>query len=102
MVHRNVSQFSSPILCRYRECWCRTSTAGQPEGVSKFVDQSFDATYNYTLEKGDLEHVRFGRIDYLDVTAITTKWAVWSCVSACLVAAPCRSTISSVHPCLLY
>ncbi|KIJ69817.1 hypothetical protein HYDPIDRAFT_104448 [Hydnomerulius pinastri MD-312] len=55
-----------------------TVTAGQPEGVSKFVDNTFDAAYNYTLEKGDLEHVRFGRIDYLDVTAITTKWAVWS------------------------
>lgn len=55
-----------------------TSTAGQPEGISKFVDESFDAAYNYTLEKGDLQHVRFGRIDYLDVTAITTKWIVWS------------------------
>ncbi|KAN0097133.1 hypothetical protein V8E55_001579 [Tylopilus felleus] len=55
-----------------------TSTAGQPEGISKFVDESFDAAYNYTLEKGDLDHVRFGRIDYLDVTAITTKWVVWS------------------------
>ncbi|KAF8841567.1 hypothetical protein BDN67DRAFT_966987 [Paxillus ammoniavirescens] len=55
-----------------------TVTAGQPEGVSKFVDTTFDAAYNYTMEKGDLEHVRFGRIDYLDVTAITTRWAVWS------------------------
>lgn len=63
----------------------RTSTAGQPEGVSKFVDESFDAAYNYTLEKGDLKHVRFGRIDYLDVTVITTKWAVWSYVPAYLL-----------------
>lgn len=55
-----------------------TVTAGQPEGVSKFVDQVFDATYNYTLEKGELPHVRFGRIDYLNVTSITTKWSVWS------------------------
>ncbi|KAH7926805.1 hypothetical protein BV22DRAFT_1032552 [Leucogyrophana mollusca] len=55
-----------------------TVTAGQPEGVSKFVDNVFDATYNYTLAKGDLPHVRFGRIDYLNVTSITTKWAVWS------------------------
>ncbi|KAH7912949.1 hypothetical protein BJ138DRAFT_1082587 [Hygrophoropsis aurantiaca] len=55
-----------------------TVTAGQPEGVSKFVDNIFDATYNYTLAKGDLSHVRFGRIDYLNVTSITTKWAVWS------------------------
>lgn len=55
-----------------------TVTAGQPEGVSKFVDSVFDATYNYTLEQGELPHVRFGRIDYLNVTSITTKWAVWS------------------------
>lgn len=55
-----------------------TVTAGQPEGVSKFVDNVFDATYNYTLEKGELPHVRFGRIDYLNVTTITTKWSVWS------------------------
>lgn len=55
-----------------------TTTAGQPEGVSKFVDNVFDATYNYTLEKGDIPHVRFGRIDYINVTSITTKWAVWS------------------------
>jgi hypothetical protein len=55
-----------------------TVTAGQTDGISKFVDSSFDAAYSYTLEKGGLEHVRFGRIDYLDVTSITTKWAVWS------------------------
>ncbi|OJA15338.1 hypothetical protein AZE42_03333 [Rhizopogon vesiculosus] len=55
-----------------------TTTAGQPEGVSKFVDGVFDATYNYTLDKADLPHVRFGRVDYLNVTSITTKWVVWS------------------------
>ncbi|KIO12382.1 hypothetical protein M404DRAFT_123436 [Pisolithus tinctorius Marx 270] len=55
-----------------------TVTAGQPEGISKYVDTVFDDAYNHTLEKGDLPHVRFGRIDYLDVTSITTKWAVWS------------------------
>ncbi|KAI6127383.1 hypothetical protein EDD16DRAFT_283431 [Pisolithus croceorrhizus] len=55
-----------------------TVTAGQPDGISKYVDTVFDQTYNYTLDKGDLPHVRFGRIDYIDVTSITTKWAVWS------------------------
>jgi hypothetical protein len=30
------------------------------------------------MEKGDIPHVRFGRIDYINVTSITTKWAVWS------------------------
>ncbi|KAG6330882.1 hypothetical protein ID866_8207 [Astraeus odoratus] len=55
-----------------------TVTAGQPEGISKFVDDVFDQTYEHALEKGDLPHVRFGRIDYLNVTTITTKWAVWT------------------------
>ncbi|KAF9236201.1 hypothetical protein BU15DRAFT_77174 [Melanogaster broomeanus] len=55
-----------------------TVTGGQTDGISNFVDNSFDAAYNHTLENGGLEHVRFGRIDYLDVTSITTKWAVWS------------------------
>ena len=81
MVHDSVSQ--SPYLSRVNTetIFCRTSTAGQSEGVSKFVDEAFDAAYDYTLEKGDLKHVRFGRIDYLDVTVITTKWAVWTYVS---------------------
>lgn len=58
------------------------------------MDESFDAAYNYTLEKGDLEHVRFGRIDYLDVTAITTKWVVWSYVSV-----SCSSSLFRIaHP----
>ncbi|EGO02129.1 hypothetical protein SERLA73DRAFT_177903 [Serpula lacrymans var. lacrymans S7.3] len=55
-----------------------TVTTGQPDGVSMFVDKVFDATYNLTQGLGDLPHVRFGRIDYLNVTSITTKWAVWS------------------------
>ncbi|EIW76280.1 hypothetical protein CONPUDRAFT_111124 [Coniophora puteana RWD-64-598 SS2] len=55
-----------------------TVTAGSPEGVSKFVDDVFDKTYNLTLDTGDLPHVRFGRIDYINVTAITTKWNMWS------------------------
>ncbi|KAG1855187.1 hypothetical protein DFJ58DRAFT_745544 [Suillus subalutaceus] len=54
-----------------------TVATGHP-GVSKFIDHVFDATYNYTLEKGELPHVRFGRIDYSNVTSITTKRAVWS------------------------
>ncbi|KAL4076369.1 hypothetical protein V8B97DRAFT_15512 [Scleroderma yunnanense] len=55
-----------------------TVTSGQPDSLSKYIDDVFDQTYNYTLEQGGLPHVRFGRIDYLDVTAITTKWAVWT------------------------
>lgn len=101
MVHHSVSQFPHPIYAHVENIVCRTTTAGQPEGISKFVDESFDAAYNYTLEKGDLEHVRFGRIDYLDVTVITTKWALWSYVSASH-----RSSVSLnrflAHPHLLY
>lgn len=54
-----------------------TVTSGQPDSVSKYIDDVFDQTFNHTLEQGGLPHVRFGRIDYMDVTAITTKWAVW-------------------------
>lgn len=57
-----------------------TVTSGQPDSVSKYIDDVFDQTFNHTLEQGDLPHVRFGRIDYMDVTAITTKWAVWKYV----------------------
>lgn len=30
-----------------------------------------------TKKAGDLKHVRFGRIDYMNVTAITTRWMIW-------------------------
>ncbi|KAI0353134.1 hypothetical protein OH77DRAFT_1459171 [Trametes cingulata] len=53
-------------------------TAGQNNAISKFVDQSFDEAYNRTVIAGDLPNVRWGRIDYLNVTYLTTKWAVWS------------------------
>lgn len=55
-----------------------TVTSGQPDSLSKYIDDVFDQTFNYTVEQGGLPHVRFGRIDYLDVTALTTKWAVWT------------------------
>ncbi|KAG9039502.1 hypothetical protein FRB95_009082 [Tulasnella sp. JGI-2019a] len=47
--------------------------------LAKLTDEKFDATYNLTrvsLEKA-LPHVKFGRINYLDVTYLTTKWSVW-------------------------
>lgn len=55
-------------------------TASKQEGISKFLDNVFDAAYNETQVAGDLPNVRWGRIDYLNVTAITTKWAIWQCV----------------------
>lgn len=56
-------------------------TAGQNNAISKFVDQSFDEAYNQTVTAGDLPHVRWGRVDYINVTYLTTKWAIWSYVS---------------------
>ncbi|KAI0776166.1 hypothetical protein BD413DRAFT_708756 [Trametes elegans] len=54
-------------------------TAGSNNAaVSKFVDESFDQAYNETLIAGDLPHVRWGRIDYISVTYLTTKWAIWT------------------------
>jgi hypothetical protein len=44
----------------------------------------FDAAFNVTVVNGDLKHVRWGRIDYMNVTRLTTKWAVWQCVSVLL------------------
>jgi len=55
-----------------------TVTSAGQEGVSKYVDQVFDSAYNLTQAAGDLTNVRWGRIDYMNVTSITTKWAVWS------------------------
>lgn len=55
-----------------------TATSSGQEGVSKYVDQIFDSAYNLTQVAGDLKNIRWGRIDYLNVTAITTKWAIWS------------------------
>ncbi|KAG6832353.1 hypothetical protein H0H87_001817 [Tephrocybe sp. NHM501043] len=52
-------------------------TTGRQDGVSLFVDQVFDEAYNQTLIEGDLPNVRWGRIDYLNVTTITTKWSIW-------------------------
>lgn len=48
--------------------------------MSKFVDNMFDSAYNITQVEGDLPHVKWGRIDYFNVTYLTTKWNVWQCV----------------------
>lgn len=55
-------------------------TASNKDGLSKYLDEVFDTAYNETQIAGDLPHVRWGRIDYLNVTAITTKWVVWQYV----------------------
>ncbi|KAJ7462073.1 hypothetical protein FB451DRAFT_1267705 [Mycena latifolia] len=55
-----------------------SASSSRQEGISKFVDSVFDDTYNETLIANDLPHVRFGRIDYLNVTYVTTKWNLWN------------------------
>jgi len=52
-------------------------TSARADGVSKFLDGVFDTAFNESLIAGDLPHVKWGRIDYLNVTAITTKWVIW-------------------------
>lgn len=55
-----------------------TVSTAQGSGISLYADKQFDEAYNTTLSENDLPHVRWGRIDYLNVTYITTKWAVWN------------------------
>ncbi|KIJ56495.1 hypothetical protein M422DRAFT_62484 [Sphaerobolus stellatus SS14] len=52
-------------------------TASQLTGMSAYVDAQFNEAYNTSLIEGDLPNVRWGRIDYLNVTRLTTKWVVW-------------------------
>ncbi|KAI5893578.1 uncharacterized protein SCHCODRAFT_02622185 [Schizophyllum commune H4-8] len=64
----------------HERVWCIviSTTAAKHDAVSKFVDEQFDIAYNDTLIAEDLPHVQWGRIDYLNVTYLTTKWNVWS------------------------
>ncbi|KAH9049687.1 hypothetical protein EDB84DRAFT_1452618 [Lactarius hengduanensis] len=55
-----------------------TASSAQGSGISLFADKQFDEAYNTTLIENDLPHVRWGRVDYMNVTYITTKWAVWN------------------------
>ena len=58
----------------------------QQGGISRLVDEQFDAAYNESVIAGDLPDVRWGRIDYMNVTYITTKWNIWQCAPPLL---PC-------------
>lgn len=54
-----------------------TAQSTARSGMSKSLDESFDSAYNTSIIEGDLPDVRWGRIDYLNVTYLTTKWNVW-------------------------
>ncbi|KAJ7368912.1 hypothetical protein DFH08DRAFT_763005 [Mycena albidolilacea] len=58
-----------------------SATTSRQEGISKFIDNAFDDAFNETVIAGDLPHVRFARIDYLNVTYVTTKWSLWTAPS---------------------
>ncbi len=74
-----------PICTRGYWLTCRhvlsTAATTHGSGVSLFADKQFDEAYNTSLVENDLPHVRWGRIDYINVTYITSKWAVWKCVA---------------------
>ena len=63
----NVSDYDSPS----------TIQADQPRGLSQMFDEKFDEAYDVSAKENDLPHVKWGRIDYVNVTALTTKWGVW-------------------------
>lgn len=54
-----------------------TIQADQPRGLSQMFDEKFDEAYDISTKEDDLPHVKWGRIDYVNVTALTTKWVVW-------------------------
>lgn len=49
--------------------------------MSHLLDQAFDEAHNQTVIAKDLKHVQWGRIDYMNVTYLTTKWGLWQYVS---------------------
>ena len=57
-----------------------TAQAGQQSGISKVLDEKFDEAYNITKNENDIPDVKWGRIDYFDVTYLTTKWNIWQWV----------------------
>lgn len=69
-----------------------SSGGPQSSQVSKWVDEQFDEAYNISQIAGDLPHVRWGRINYADVTYLTTRWGIWKYVLVFL-----RCWFLSVH-----
>lgn len=71
------------------------SSIGNQDPVSTYFDKTFDGAHNLTIQAGDLKHVRWARVDYLEVTEITTRWAIWKSV-------PCSSLSSSSQKCVAH
>ncbi|KAF5371279.1 hypothetical protein D9758_004166 [Tetrapyrgos nigripes] len=58
-----------------------SGSPGHQGGVSQLIDQYFDEAYNETVIADDIPGLRWGRIDYMNVTYLTTKWAIWQAPS---------------------
>lgn len=78
MVYRPVRLTTS---CAQLADGAQRSGGPQSNAISQYVDKQFDECYNITQIEGDLPHVRFARINYMEVTYITTKWAAWKYAS---------------------
>ena len=57
-------------------------TSAKQDGISKYLDEVFDKAFDDSQVAGDLPHVKWGRVDYMNVTYITTKWGIWQCVQS--------------------
>lgn len=86
-------------LLTYQSSFLSTvsSNQGSGSGISLYADKEFDEAYNTTLIENDLPHIRWGRIDYMNVTYITTKWVVWKCVIIPRILS--NADYREVHPC---
>lgn len=88
MGHHVVSSYRLQDTCAQAVSVCMlswssayvSSSIGMQDPVSSFFDKTFDGAHNLTVQAGDLKNVRWARIDYLEVTDITTRWGIWKSV----------------------
>ncbi|KAG8824425.1 hypothetical protein FRC17_009094 [Serendipita sp. 399] len=60
------------------ETWFLVVTLGTSrDPASKSVDQAYDNAFNKTIHQKDLPNIKWGRIDYMTVTKLTTEWMIW-------------------------
>ncbi|KAG8960389.1 hypothetical protein FRC03_006586 [Tulasnella sp. 419] len=62
-----------------RRVWFIEISMPNRDPLTKFVDSRFEATFNISRSAPEkaLPYVKWARINYLDVTKITTKWWIW-------------------------
>ncbi|KAG8759235.1 hypothetical protein FRC14_006398 [Serendipita sp. 396] len=60
------------------ETWFLVVTLGTSrDPASKPMDEAYDNAFNTTVYQKDLPNVKWGRIDYMTVTRLTTEWMIW-------------------------